>query len=86
MNDRQRATIERFLRLEFQLQLDNILFGLRSSIREGRPLTSAEVILLTSNLQRLRSSSMEVLDILDAERESKDLNLDELWENIELAS
>ena len=86
MNDRQRATIERFLRLEFQLQLDNILFELRSSIREGCPLTSAEVILLTSNLQRLRSSSMEVLDILDAEREGKDLNLHELWENLELAS
>lgn len=85
MNYRQRAKIERFLRLKFQLQLDNILFALNESVREGRPLKSADLILLNSSLQRLRSAGMEVLGVLDVEQGTMDLNSRELRENLELA-
>lgn len=83
MNIDQRTRIERYLRFELQLQLDNLLFELKASAREGRPLCSADLILLASRLERLKGAGCEVLDLLDTERNKMDFNPRDRWKVLE---
>ena len=69
MAEKHLMKIEKFIRLEIQHHLDNVLYTLSHAAHSGSPLDVAELVLLALRLEEMRSAGRELLTDLQNDRQ-----------------